>query len=174
VVLARRFLVCGSDCVLDKPAILSVISSVSVVPLGGVERGVSESVVSSYVRSDSPLLRGLGAALIRALISADILEKGCPRFFGSLGMGLFGSLESQLGMLLCRCCIMLESNEARGLERRGSCSAAIVAGIYGNCVRMEASKIIEVIGWWIGDDAVTFLQISGCGLQKQSRNGDVV
>ena len=48
-----------------------------------------------------------------ASICGEILVSGVFVFFGSEGIGLFGSLDAQLGMLLCLCCDMLVENELR-------------------------------------------------------------
>lgn len=58
-------------------------------------------MVSDTIPKYSPLLRGLGSVLCSAIICDDILESGAACLLGSHGMGLFGSLESQFGMLLC-------------------------------------------------------------------------
>ena len=124
--LARRRLDDGElDCVCDNDAIFTVIPSTSSSPLGGVESGVSESVVSSFDERLSPLLRGLEMFFDRAAMSSDILEKGVWCCFGSLGMGLFGSLELQLGMLWCRWCGIVVENEIRFSKTRSSCCVAI-------------------------------------------------
>lgn len=80
---------------------------------------MSESVVSSLEVRLSALLR----AFDRAAISADILENGVRITFGSDGIGLFGSLESQLGMLRCRWCGMVAENEVRFSKRSPPCAA---------------------------------------------------
>lgn len=126
VVLALLLLGCGGlDWTVDNSAILSAASSTSCTPFGGVDIGVSESVVSSYNVRLSPLLRGLETLLDRAAMSAAILENGSQGIFGSDGIGLLGSLESQLGMLRCRCCVMVEEKEDRCVEARGWDGAAI-------------------------------------------------
>ena len=49
----------------------------------------------------SPPFRGLELVDCDFIVEA-ISEKGAAILLGSQGIGLFGSLESQLGMLLCR------------------------------------------------------------------------
>ena len=44
--------------------------------------------------------------------------------FGSQGMGLFGSLEAQLGILVCLCGVVIEK-ELRRIGASSSCDAAI-------------------------------------------------
>lgn len=95
------------------------------MPFGGVDIGVSESVVSSYNVRLSPLLRGLETLLDCAAMSAAMLANGSHVFFGSQGMGLLGSLESQFGMLRCLCCVMVVEKEDRCVEPRACGGAAI-------------------------------------------------
>lgn len=127
VVLARLFLVCGLDCDLSSAAIPSVISATSCDSFGGVDGGVSESlVISESTSTDSALLRrGLASVLRSAIICDEILDSGAPGFLGSQGIGLFGSLESQLGIDLCRWMGMLVEKEFR-LMPLGSGDADIV------------------------------------------------
>lgn len=100
--LARLFRVCGLDCDRESAAMPSVISVTSCDSLGGVDGGVSESLVcSDSVPKCSPLLRGLGSTLCSGIMWVDMLESGAAEILGSQGIGLFGSLESQFGMLLC-------------------------------------------------------------------------
>ena len=99
-------------------SILSPNTSISSDSLGGVEVDVSESVVSSLdVPRLSPLLRGVeDVVLFVGLSCGDRSAKGLMICFGSQGIGLFGSLEAQLGMLVCRCCVMLVEKELRRMN----------------------------------------------------------
>ena len=121
VVLALRLLICGLDCVLDRAPISSVSSDTSCEsPLGGVDGGVSESLVSDTIPRLSPLLRGLEGVLNCVFICDDSCTSGEVTFFGSVGIGLFGSLDAQFGMLLCLCCVMLVEKEERLIDSSSS------------------------------------------------------
>lgn len=97
----------GLDCVVESVVIFSVTSSNSCTPLGGVDIGVSDSVaLLSYDVRLSPLLRGFVLAC-GVLKSETRLENVGAIVFGSQGIGLLGSLEAQLGILWCLCCVMV-------------------------------------------------------------------
>ena len=105
------------------------MSATSCDSLGGVDGGVSESLVSSLIIPRfSPLLRGLELILNCDCICDAKSDNGAAILLGSQGIGLFGSLESQLGMLLCLCIGMLVEKELR-LMPFGSCVTDIVQGL---------------------------------------------
>ncbi len=98
---------------------VSSAMSCSCGPCGGVEAGVSESLVSSFnIPSLSALLRGLDSALDSVI---DMLLSGKLVLLGSQGIGLFGSLEAQLGMLVCLCFVVYCENELRLIEGSSVC-----------------------------------------------------
>lgn len=119
-VLARLFLgVVGLDALRGSAGTLSLISSDAMPSSGGVEGGVSESVlVSVMVARLSPLLRGLAAVLWYARIFGTSRTSGLlANVFGSVGMGLSGSLVAHCGMLLCRwwCIALKDSRRVEGV-----------------------------------------------------------
>ena len=121
----------------------SVMSATSCDSLGGVDGGVSESVVSSLIIPRfSLLLRGLEVVLICVVICDEISENGGAVLLGSQGIGLFGSLESQLGMLLCLCMGMLVEKELR-LMPFSSSVADIVRGLCGGGVMCRVVRNVS-------------------------------
>jgi hypothetical protein len=103
-----------------------MMSATSCDSFGGVDGGVSESLVSSLIIPRfSPLVRGLELVLKWDVICDAISENGAASLLGSQGIGLFGSLESQFGMLLCLCMGMLVEKELR-LMPFGSSGADII------------------------------------------------
>lgn len=112
VVLARRLRCKGLDALRGSSVALSATSSTISVSLGGVDSVVSESVLSSVMLANvSPLLRGLDIVVKFVLICGAISVSGARLFFGSQGIGLFGSLEAQLGIDLCLCAVIVVEND---------------------------------------------------------------
>ena len=77
----------------------------------------------------SPLLRGLASALCSGIIWFAILESGADDVLGSQGIGLFGSLESQLGMLLCLCMGISVEKELRLMPFVSGSAAIVMKGL---------------------------------------------
>lgn len=113
-VLARLFLrgVTGLDALRGRSGMLSFISREAMPSNGGVDGGVSESVLVSeaLIPRFSPLLRGLRVGLV--LWCARLVVSGSTNglaaiVFGSTGMGLSGWLVAHCGMLLCLWCVFM-------------------------------------------------------------------
>ena len=107
----------GADARRDNASICAVNSVMSSGSPGGVEAGVSEPSVSSFTVSKlSPLLE--------SVLWCDMLNIDSHALFGSQGMGLFGSLEAQFGILVCLCGVM-DEKELRLMGGASSCGTAI-------------------------------------------------